>query len=160
MAWPRSWMAYVLLLLVFGGGTTFSVAFAKGPCDPPPFDPMVSVATAQEALAMDRWAIRTLRRDRRGRTCPSQQEAVDVLLVRWLQAHPDIKVAFNGTETEWMLRTEGAFLLRIKAEAWAAHVGRRTWFRRSWGRRPSDAKSASRRRDFVRATGESWGRKK
>ena len=53
---------------------------------------------------------------------------MDVLLVRWLQAHPDIRVAFNGTETEWMLRTEGAFLLRIKAEAWAAHVGARRGF--------------------------------
>ena len=120
---------------------------------------MVAVASAADALAMDRWAIRALRRDRRGRTCPSRQEAVDVLLVRWLQAHPDIQVAFNGTETEWMLRTEGAFLLRIKAEAWAAHVGRRSWFRRSWGRRPTDAKAASRRRDFVRDTGESWGGK-
>ena len=45
-----------------------------------------------------------------------QQEVVDVLLVRWLQAHPDIRW-LSMAETEWMLRTDGAFYLRIKAEA-------------------------------------------
>ena len=134
-------------------------ARAQGRCDPPPYDPLVAVSTAEAALSMDDWAIRALRRDRKGKTCPEQQEVVDVLLVRWLQAHPDIRVAFNGTETDWMLRTEGAFLLRIKAEAWAAHVGRRPWFPRSWGRHPEDAALDRRRRQFVAETGERWGRK-
>lgn len=134
-------------------------ARAQRGCAPPPYDPLVAVATPEAALSMDGWAIRALRRDRKGKTCPAQQEVVDVLLVRWLQAHPDIRVAFNGTETDWMLRTEGAFLLRIKAEAWAAHVGRRAWFPRSWGRHPEDAALDRRRRQFVAETGERWGRK-
>lgn len=121
---------------------------------------MEALASAEDALAMDRWAIRALRRDRKGKTCAEQQEVVDVLIVRWLQAHPDIHVSFNGTEVEWLLRSDGAFLQRIKAEAWATHVGRRAWFRRSWGRHPECTKSELRRRAFVAEVGEHWGRKK
>ena len=147
---------WMLLLCLFGG--VQASALAHGPCDAPPFDPLVVVASAEDALAMDRWAIRALRRDRKGKTCAAQQEAVDVLLVRWLQAHPDIRVSFNGTEVEWLLKTDGAFLQRIKAEAWAAHVGRRAWFPRSWGRHPDCAKSERRRRAFVADVGTHWGR--
>jgi len=128
-----------------------------GPCDAPPYDPLVEVGSPEAALEMDRWAVRALRRDFRGRTCADVQEAVDILIVRWLQAHPEIHIELNGTETEWLMRTEGAFLLRIKAEAWTECKGRRTWFPRSWGRHPEDRGSRARREAFLRRAGERWG---
>ena len=132
-------------------------ARAGGPCDAPPYDPLVEVTSAEAAMQMDRWAILALRRDYRGRTCDEVQEVVDILLVRWLQAHPEIHIDLNGTETEWLMRTEGVFLLRIKAEALAECKGRRRWFPRSWGRHPDDRTSQAKREDFVRRTGERWG---
>ena len=48
---------------------------AGGPCDPPPFDPLSPVATAEAAVEMDSWAIRALRRDVRGRTCTEVQRS-------------------------------------------------------------------------------------
>ena len=133
---------------------------AGGPCDTPPYDPLVVVTSAEAAMEMDRWALRALRRDHRGRTCDEVQEVVDILLVRWLQAHPEIHIDLNGTETEWLMRTEGAFLLRIKAEALAECKGRRRWFPRSWGRHPEDGPSQAKREDFVRRAGERWGGRK
>ena len=150
------WVIAAVALL----GASLSASAHSGPCDPPPYDPLAEVASAEDALSMDRWAIRALRRDRKGKTCAEWQETVDILIVRWLQAHPEIVVAFNGTETEWMFRTEGAFLRRIKAEAWAAHVGRRAWFRRSWGRHPEDGAALRRKRDFVATVGDNWGGQK
>jgi len=131
-----------------------------GPCDAPPYDPLVEVASPDMALSMDRWALRALRRDFRGRTCEDVQEVVDILIVRWLQAHPDIHIELNGTETEWLMRTEGAFLLRVKAEAWAEIKGRRSWFPRSWGRQQDDRAAQARRKAFVQRAGERWGGKK
>ncbi len=130
------------------------------PCDEPPYDPLVIVASPEAALEMDRWAIRALRRDFHGRTCPDQQEVVDVLLVRWLQAHPEIHIELNGTETGWLMSMEGAFLLRLKAEAWAECKGRRRLFPRSWGRHPEDRSKGNKRDDFVSRVGDRWGVKK
>lgn len=131
-----------------------------GPCDAPPFDPLVEVASPEIAVSMDRWALRALRRDFRGRTCRDVQEVVDILIVRWLQAHPDIHIELNGTETEWLMRTEGAFLLRLKAEAWAECKGRRNWFPRSWGGEADNREANMRRKAFVQRAGERWGGKK
>lgn len=130
---------------------------ASGPCDAPPFDPMAEVASSDEALLMDQWAKRALRRDKKGRTCADIQEVVDILIVRWLQAHPEIHVALNGTETAWLTGKEGAFLLRIKSEAWAAFKARRRLFRPCWGRDPESDRSQAKQRDFVSKTGLNWG---
>ncbi len=145
----------ILVGFLFADGVS-----AGGPCDAPPYDPLVEVTSAEAAMQMDRWAIRTLRRDYRGQTCDEVQEVVDILLVRWLQAHPEIYIDLNGTETEWLMRTEGAFLLRIKAEALAECKGRRRWFPRSWGRHQDDPSSQAKREDFVRRAGERWGGRK
>ena len=152
---------FVLLTLLFCGA--FCSIWAASPirhwpCDEPPYDPMVAVASPEAALGMDRWAVRALRRDLRGRTCGAQQEVVDILLVRWLQAHPEIHVELNAVETGWLMNTDGAFLLRLKAEAWAECKGRRAWFPRSWGRHPQDREKGGGKRDaFVRRVGEKWG---
>lgn len=128
-----------------------------GPCDAPPYDPLVPVETQDDARAMDRWVRRALRRDFKGRTCPAVQEAVDVLLVRWLQAHPDIHVEFNGTEADFLLGEGDAFLRRLKAEAWAACKGRRGWFPKRWGRKPDEARSTLERKAFVQEAMDHWG---
>jgi hypothetical protein len=133
---------------------------AGGPCDAPPYDPLEEVTSAEAAMQMDHWAMRALRRDYRGRTCDEVQEVVDILIVRWLQAHPEIQIDLNGTEADWLMRTEGALLLRIKAEALAECKGRRRWFPRSWGGHPDDRSSQVRREDFVRRAGEGWGGRK
>ena len=145
------------LILTLVSAVHGPVVLASGPCKSPPFDPMMEVATAEMALSMDAWGKKALRRDKRGKTCADIQEVVDILLVRWLQAHPEIHVKLNGTETEWLLSKDGAFLLRIKSEAWAACRARRRWFRPSWGRRPSCSRAEAKRRDFVRDTGGCWG---
>jgi len=132
-------------------------SLGSGPCDPPPFDPLVEVASADEALAMDRWARKALRRDLKGKTCSEVQEVVDILVIRWLQAHPEIHVDLNGTETQWLMQNEGAFLLRIKAEAWAACIERRRFFRPKWARKSDSHGSALQRRNFVESTGSKWG---
>lgn len=112
---------------------------ASGPCDFPPFDPLTPIASAVEARAMDGWAIKALRRDMRGKTCGDIQEVVDVLLVRWLQAHPDIAVAFEGEQASRLLSDPGAFMVTLKAEAWTEIKGRRKWCPRSWGPGGTDA---------------------
>ena len=148
----------LLVLCCVGPGSPL-VAGAMGPwpCEEPPYDPMVVVASPEAALEMDRWAVRALRRDLHGRTCADQQEVVDILLVRWLQAHPEIHIELNGVETGWLMDTDGAFLLRLKAEAWAECKGRRAWFPRAWGRHPEDRQKGSKRDAFVRRAGEKWG---
>jgi len=148
-----------LLALGFAGEAGAILPQGTGPCDAPPYDPLVEVASPDMALSMDRWALRALRRDFRGRTCEDVQEVVDILIVRWLQAHPHIHIELNGTETEWLMRTEGAFLLRVKAEAWAEIKGRRSVFPRSW-RRPDNRAAQMRREAFVQRAGERWGGKK
>jgi len=113
---------------------TFCVQLqASGPCDPPPYDPLVPLRTAEEALEMNHWARKALRRDVKGKTCTEHQETVDVLLVRWLQAHPEIHIAFQGVEAARWLDRSDEFLLRLKARAWTELQGRRRWFPRSWG---------------------------
>lgn len=152
----------LLIVLFFLGAWLPLAADSKGPwtCDQPPYDPMVVVASPEAALGMDRWATRALRRDFHGRTCADHQEVVDILLVRWLQAHPEIHVELNGTETERLMNTEGAFLLRVKAEAWAECKGRRALFPRSWGRHPKARQQRSKRDAFVRRASEKWGGRK
>ena len=150
----------ILLVLGFVGEAGAILPQGTGPCDAPPYDPLIEVASSDMALSMDRWARNALRRDFRGRTCEDVQEVVDILIVRWLQAHPDIHIDFNGTETEWLMRTEGAFLLRVKAEAWAEIKGRRSWFPRSWGRQRDNRAAQMRRKAFVQRAGERWGTKK
>lgn len=150
----------VLLALGLAGEVGAILPQGTGPCDAPPYDPLVEVASPDMALSMDRWALQALRRDLRGRTCEDVQEVVDILIVRWLQAHPEIHIELNGTETEWLMRTEGAFLLRVKAEAWAEIKGRRSWFPRSWGRQPDNRAAQMRRKAFVQRAGERWGGKK
>ena len=103
------WMVPVLLALGLAGGTGAILPQGTGPCDAPPYDPLVEVASADMALSMDRWALRALRRDLRGRTCEDVQEVVDILIVRWLQAHPEIHIELNGTETEWLMRHRRGF---------------------------------------------------
>lgn len=154
--------AVLSFLLAFGlaGETGAILPQGTGPCDAPPYDPLVEVASSDMALSMDRWALKALRRDYRGRTCEDVQEVVDILIVRWLQAHPDIHIELNGTETEWLMRNEGAFLLRVKAEAWAEIKGRRSWFPRSWGRQLDNRAAQLRRKAFVQRAGERWGTKK
>ena len=154
--------AVLSFLLAFGlvGETGAILPQGTGPCDAPPYDPLVEVASPDMALSMDRWALKALRRDYRGRTCEDVQEVVDILIVRWLQAHPDIHIELNGTETEWLMRTEGAFLLRVKAEAWAEIKGLRSWLPRSWGRQLDNRAAQKRRKAFVQRAGERWGGKK
>ena len=131
---------------------TFCVQLqASGPCDPPPYDPLVPLRTAEEALEMNHWARKALRRDVKGKTCTEQQETVDVLLVRWLQAHPDIHIAFQGVEAARWLERPDEFLLRLKAKAWTEIQGRRRWFPRSW-EGPAEClspKQAGRKEAFV-----------
>lgn len=125
---------------------------AHGPCDPPPYSPLEPVATAQAALDMDRWAVKALRRDIKGRTCADVQELVDILLVRWLQAHPEITIALEGKKANALLQRPDQFLQRLKAEAWVASKGRRKWFPRRWGRKPHDPAAAARRLDLLEET--------
>lgn len=155
-------MACLSVLLALGLAVEAEAILPQGtgPCDAPPYDPLLELASPDMALSMDRWALKALRRDFRGRTCEDVQEVVDILIVRWLQAHPDIHIELNGTETEWLMRTEGAFLLRVKAEAWAEIKGRRNWFPRSWGCQPDNRASQMRRKAFVQRAGERWGTKK
>ena len=154
----RERVRLVILALTTGVGLTLAFsAQGGGPCDAPPYDPLVPVATQEDARAMDRWARRALRRDFKGRTCPAVQEAVDVLLVRWLQAHPDIHVEFNGTEADILLGDGDAFLRRLKAEVWAERKGRRTWFPKRWGRKPDEGRAQVERKAFVRETMDRWG---
>lgn len=129
----------------------------KGPCSPPPYDALVELASAQAALDMDAWAKKTLRRDFRGRTCPVHQEAIDVLLVRWLQAHPVILVDIEQREMNEM--QPDAFLVRIKAEAFAEWKGIRDFFPRRWGKQPDDPTSAERRMRCLRRLERRWGKK-
>ncbi len=150
----------IVLLRVVVWSPLVAGAMGPWPCDAPPYDPMVEVASPEAALEMDRWAVRALRRDLHGRTCADQQEVVDILLVRWLQAHPEIHIELNGAETGWLMNTEGAFLLRLKAEAWAECKGRRAWFPRSWGRLSEDRQRRNKRDAFVRRAGEKWGGRK
>ena len=102
MAGGKSIRRLALGLLFIGCGATWSMA--GGPCDPPPFDPLVPVSSVEQVRKMDRWAVKALRRDVRGRTCPGVREVVDILLVRWLQAHPDIHIAFDGAEAQDLLQ--------------------------------------------------------
>ena len=81
----------------------------------PPFDPLQPVATVEAAFEMDSWARKALRRDVKGKTCQEVQEAVDVLLVRWLQAHPDIVIAFEGREAQGWLQNPEEFMEHVKA---------------------------------------------
>jgi len=129
-------------------------ACISGPCDPPPYDPLVPVESGEAALAMDAWARKALRRDLRGGTCPEQQEVVDILLVRWLQAHPEIIIAFEQEESADLLAVPSDFLNRLKAEAWAALKGRRGLFPRAWGRPQNGAgsKVIIRKEGFVART--------
>ena len=69
-------------------------------------------------------------------------------------------IELNGTETGWLMSMEGAFLLRLKAEAWAECKGRRRLFPRSWGRHPEDRSKGNKRDDFVSRVGDRWGVKK
>lgn len=127
---------------------------ASGPCDPPPFDPLVPLRTAEQALEMDAWARKALRRDVKGKTCPEQQEVVNVLLVRWLQAHPEIHIAFQGVDAAGWLDRPDEFLLRLKTSAWTELQGRRSWFPRSWGGPVEDLslKSAERKEAYAAKT--------
>ncbi len=125
---------------------------AGGPCDPPPFDPLSPVATAEAAVEMDSWAIRALRRDVRGRTCTEVQEVVDILLVRWLQAHPNIVIAFEGAKERRWLGDSAEFMHHLKAEAWAEVKAQRTWFPRRWGKKPASPEAQRRRAAFVSRT--------
>lgn len=125
---------------------------AHGPCDPPPYSPLEPVASGQAALDMDRWAVKTLRRDIKGRTCADVQELVDILLVRWLQAHPEITIALEGKKANALLQRPDQFLHRLKAEAWVASKGRRNWFPRRWGRKPHDPVAEVRRLALLEET--------
>ena len=126
--------------------------WAGGPCDMPPFDPLQPVATAEAALEMDSWARKALRRDVKGKTCQEVQEAVDVLLVRWLQAHPDIVIAFEGREAQGWLQNPEEFMEHVKAEAWAAVKGQRKLLPRRWGKAAHQPKAAERRERLVQRT--------
>lgn len=138
-------------LLLIGCGGTWT-AMAGGPCDPPPFDPLIPVSSVEQVRRMDRWALKALRREVRGRTCPDVQEVVDILLVRWLQAHPDINIAFDGVEAQELLQASDQFLRRIKAEAWAETKGQRGCLPRSWGRDVASVRSSERRAALVSRT--------
>ena len=127
-------------------------ALAKGPCTPPPYDPLVEVSSAGQARSMDGWAMRALRRDVRGRTCEEVREAVDILIIRWLQAHPDIVVAFDTEEQADLLSDSRAFLARIKAEAWVHSKGTRPLLPRCWARDGCSERCAARRRAKVERT--------
>ena len=141
------------LVLVLGAVHFFSVSVrAHGPCDPPPYSPLEPVASGQAALDMDRWAVKTLRRDIKGRTCADVQELVDILLVRWLQAHPEITIALEGKKANALLQRPDQFLNRLKAEAWVASKGRRNWFPRRWGRKPLDPAAEVRRQALLEET--------
>ncbi len=140
----RGALMFALLALSWQG-----MALEGGPCKPPPFDPLQSVASAEVARAMDGWAIKALRRDIKGRTCAELQELTDVLLVRWLQAHPDIRIDFEGREANRALGDSEAFLLLLKAEAWAQVKAIRKWFPRSWGQADPDERAMERRAAFV-----------
>ena len=61
-------------LLVLLGFLFVNGASAGGPCDAPPYDPLVEVTSAEAAMQMDRWAMWALRRDYRGQTCDEVQE--------------------------------------------------------------------------------------
>jgi len=150
MAGGKSIRRLALGLLFIGCGATWSMA--GGPCDPPPFDPLVPVSSVEQVRRMDRWAVKALRRDVRGRTCPGVREVVDILLVRWLQAHPDIHIAFDGAEAQDLLQSSDRFLRRIKAEAWAETKGRRGCFPRSWGGEDVSVRSLERRAALVERT--------
>lgn len=147
-------------VLAAWGCMAFFSSEASGPCDPPPYDPLVPVSTAEAAMEMDAWAFKALRRDVRGGTCEEQREVVDILLVRWLQAHPDIVISFEGEEAAEWLSESGEFLVRVKAEAWAELKGMRPWFPRAWGKASSEAspKAMLRREAFVQRTVERLGK--
>jgi hypothetical protein len=98
---------------------------------------------------MDRWAEKALRREVHGRTCDEIQEVVDILLVRWLQAHPDIRVAFEGKEASGWMDAPDEFLCHIKAEAWAEFKGQRRCFPRGWGKAEPTRGALDRRAAFV-----------
>ncbi len=126
---------------------------ASGPCDPPPYDPLVPVSTAEAAVSMDAWAFKALRRDVRGGTCEEQREVVNILLVRWLQAHPEIVISFKGEEAEEWLSESDEFLIRVKAEAWAELKALRRWFPRAWRKDSGEASKVRERREaFVQRT--------
>lgn len=144
----RQWALMLALLALSWSG----LAFGGGPCKPPPFDPLQSVASAEVARAMDGWAIKALRRDIKGRTCAELQELTDVLLVRWLQAHPDIRIDFEGREANRALGDPEAFMVLLKAEAWAQVKAIRKWFPRSWGQSDPDERATERRTVFVERT--------
>ncbi|MDA9864102.1 hypothetical protein N9C70_03440 [Flavobacteriales bacterium] len=125
------------------------MGWAGGPCDMPPYDPLQPVATPEAALEMDRWARKALRRDAKGKTCYKVQEVVDVLLVRWLQAHPDIVIAFDGSDADEWLQHPAEFMHHVKAEAWAEVKGRRSMFPRRWGKTPNHPRASKRRERFI-----------
>ena len=132
-----------------------SLSSASGPCDPPPYDPLVPVSTAEAAVSMDAWASKALRRDVRGRTCEAQREVVNILLVRWLQAHPEIVISFEGEEAAEWLSESDEFLIRVKAEAWAELKALRRWFPRAWrGDSAKASKVWARRVAFVQRTAD------
>ena len=132
-----------------------SSSSASGPCDPPPYDPLVPVSTAEAALSMDAWASKALRRDVRGGTCEAQREVVNILLVRWLQAHPEIVISFEGEEAAEWLSESDEFLIRVKAEAWAELKALRRWFPRAWRKDSAEAfKAGARREAFVQRTAD------
>lgn len=145
------WLTWMLVCVVDG-------AAGKGPCDAPPYDPMLPVSSAEQARNMDGWALKALRRDARGGTCEEIREVVDILIVRWLQAHPDLIVAFEGEEAVSWLEDPEVFLARIKTEALVIAKGRRALLPRGWGRSAPGAGALRRRgrcsaRHYRRFTG-------
>ena len=142
--------AFLLALALLQGA--IGSAQAKGPCTPPPYDPLVEVSSALQARSMDDWARKALRRDVRGRTCEAVREAVDILIIRWLQAHPDIVVAFDTRKQADLLTDSQAFLARIKAEAWVHSKGTRVLLPRCWGRDGCSGRCAARRQSKVERT--------
>lgn len=141
---------FLLALVLLQGAT--GVAQAKGPCTPPPYDPLVEVSSALQARSMDGWARKALRRDVRGRTCEEVREVVDILIIRWLQAHPDIVVAFDTDQQADLLADSRAFLARIKAEAWVHSKGARGLLPRCWGRDGCSERCTARRQSKVERT--------
>ena len=135
----------------FAGGLLMAafLSLASGPCDPPPYDPLVPVSTAEAAVSMDAWASKALRKDVRGRTCEAQREVVNILLVRWLQAHPEIVISFEGEEAAEWLSESDEFLIRVKAEAWAELKALRRWFPRAWRKDSAEASQAWTRREAM-----------
>lgn len=146
MKWVPQVLAVVCVLCSVG------MAAASGPCDMPPYDPLQPVATAEAALEMDHWARKALRRDVKGKTCQGVQEVVDVLLIRWLQAHPDIVIDFEGRDAEAWLQNPVEFMHQVKAEAWVEVKGRRRMFPRRWGNAPVDPRAAERRKRLLDRT--------